>query len=86
MSRPCCLKWLAFPTNRKTWPWQVVHQLGHSRVPFRDETLMEMARIDATEASELIDDALAFGWIAPYDQDGCVFVGRLPTTPRSEAS
>jgi hypothetical protein len=57
----CCRRWEDDVTEaqRREWPWQVVHEFGHSRIPFTVATLADRARVDEDVAGALADEALA---------------------------
>jgi hypothetical protein len=61
----CCAAWRALqPDQRAAWPWQALHQLAHSPVPFSASTLAELARIPGAEAERLIAHGQHHRWIA----------------------
>jgi hypothetical protein len=74
----CCRPWEDVPaTDRLLWPWQVVHQLAHSRVAFTVARLADMARIPEAEAEVLVEQAHHRKWLFHSDVP-TLWVGRLP--------
>lgn len=61
----CCRHWEdgVTPEQRAQWPWQVVHEFAHSRIPFTVGTLADRARTDEDVAAALADEAQAMGWL-----------------------
>lgn len=73
----CCKPWAEVPAaQRNEWPWQVLHEYGHSRVPFTPATLAVAARVDPSRARELIAEGVALKWIWPADPE-VSWYGRL---------
>jgi hypothetical protein len=82
MSYECCPQWQLFPSE-KTWAWQAMHRLGHSRITFSEPTVSALTRTDLNQSRKLIVDAGDLGWIASIGQAG-IYVGCLPPFTRSE--
>lgn len=78
---PCCREWNEFPTSSRSWGWQVIHRLAHSRTTFSEPTVAALAYLDTEQARALIADAVNFRWIAHTDQRG-IYVGRLTAWKR----
>jgi hypothetical protein len=78
----CCRPWDDLPADeRATWKWQVLHQLGHSRVAFSPGHYAGVARITELEAKALIDRAYHRKWLFHTDIPG-LWVGRLSAKGR----
>lgn len=61
----CCRQWEDAVTieQRAEWPWQVVHEFSHSRIPFTVATLADRARISEDVATVLADEGLSMKWL-----------------------
>jgi hypothetical protein len=72
----CCRSWTEQrATRRDEWPWQVVHQLAHSRVSFRLETFAELAKLPDKEAERIVREAQRLKWL--WRPAKGVWVGQL---------
>lgn len=60
----CCPAWdLLDVSVRRLWEWQVLHQLGHSDVPFTAARFAELAKVDDDTASDVIRYGRHRRWI-----------------------
>lgn len=83
--RECCAGWETVSAERRaTWPWQALHELGHSRVPFTLAYYRELARLDTNrEADKVLRGALELGLVAKVGGESTgraadQYLGRLP--------
>lgn len=61
----CCRKWEDLdPDDRRRLRWQVLHQLGHSRLPFTLERYADLAHVSLVDAATLVGVAQRRSWVA----------------------
>jgi hypothetical protein len=77
----CCWAWEHLGADdRDTWPWQALHELAHSPVPFSTTKFAELGRLSEREADQIITQARRRRWlvrIAPSRRDA-IWRGCLP--------
>ena len=73
----CCRPWDELQEdNRGAWPYQVLHELSHSRVPFSIQRYASLAKLDDGVATSMIIDGVKLKWIRYADVAG-LYIGRL---------
>jgi hypothetical protein len=64
--RACCDPWAEHCQQEEpALVWEIVHGLGHSRVPFTAGTVAELADVTPHHARWVINTAVGSGWVAP---------------------